>query len=280
VRRAAANGLRAAVSPAPRKPRTPPAWPTRSHSSRRAPCYKYRCTPPWPSISAPQDFCHRPPTPLPLFELRLVLYEALLGLEAPRRDQSGLNRLDIGFDCVVVVISEHRSGTCSGHGGVGQWCPCALASGQSSVAPLDALVAEDHVLFGHEDARAREVDRPCDHPWGPPRPANRRGASWACALHEERNCPRWDPSRKGRTCGPRLCRYARLRVGVGVDPVAAVFVQFELAAAGLAGGPVDHLHDRMVVGGLGYRSQLFPSPRCRSLPGMGAGTIPANGRRN
>ncbi|MCV7096587.1 DUF3761 domain-containing protein [Mycobacterium kubicae] len=28
--------------------------------------------------------------------------------------------------------SQHRSGTCSGHGGVGQWCPCSFASGQPS----------------------------------------------------------------------------------------------------------------------------------------------------
>jgi hypothetical protein len=33
--------------------------------------------------------------------------------------------------------SEHRSGTCSGHGGVGQWCPCDLTSGQSGVGPYD-----------------------------------------------------------------------------------------------------------------------------------------------
>jgi hypothetical protein len=31
--------------------------------------------------------------------------------------------------------SEHRAGTCSGHGGVSQWCPCGgLASGQSNAA--------------------------------------------------------------------------------------------------------------------------------------------------
>ncbi|OBJ58210.1 DUF3761 domain-containing protein [Mycobacterium sp. 1423905.2] len=24
--------------------------------------------------------------------------------------------------------SQHRSGTCSGHGGVGQWCPCTFGS--------------------------------------------------------------------------------------------------------------------------------------------------------
>ncbi|MCV7166206.1 DUF3761 domain-containing protein [Mycobacterium stomatepiae] len=29
--------------------------------------------------------------------------------------------------------SEHRSGTCSSHGGVGQWCPCNVASEQSVV---------------------------------------------------------------------------------------------------------------------------------------------------
>jgi Protein of unknown function (DUF3761) len=26
--------------------------------------------------------------------------------------------------------SEHRTGTCSGHGGVAQWCPCNFSSGQ------------------------------------------------------------------------------------------------------------------------------------------------------
>jgi hypothetical protein len=31
--------------------------------------------------------------------------------------------------------SEHRAGTCSGHGGVSQWCPCGgLAPGQSNAA--------------------------------------------------------------------------------------------------------------------------------------------------
>jgi hypothetical protein len=33
--------------------------------------------------------------------------------------------------------SETHSGTCSGHHGVAQWCPCAFTSGQSSVGPHD-----------------------------------------------------------------------------------------------------------------------------------------------
>ena len=32
--------------------------------------------------------------------------------------------------------SQHRSGTCSGHHGVAQWCPCGAASGQSHAGPI------------------------------------------------------------------------------------------------------------------------------------------------
>src|SRR5260370_30016307 len=31
--------------------------------------------------------------------------------------------------------SQHHSGTCSSHGGVGQWCPCNLPPSQSRLLP-------------------------------------------------------------------------------------------------------------------------------------------------
>ncbi len=39
--------------------------------------------------------------------------------------------------------SQHRSGTCSHHGGVKQWCPCDSTSGQSVVVvyPLRGMSA-------------------------------------------------------------------------------------------------------------------------------------------
>jgi hypothetical protein len=34
--------------------------------------------------------------------------------------------------------SEHHSGTCSGHGGVSQWCPCAGTAAPASASPPDS----------------------------------------------------------------------------------------------------------------------------------------------
>ncbi|HUO38289.1 MAG TPA: DUF3761 domain-containing protein [Mycobacterium sp.] len=45
-------------------------------------------------------------------------------------------------------FSQHRSGTCSHHGGVCQWCPCGSATGQSVDGTYDdneAVIAARHI---------------------------------------------------------------------------------------------------------------------------------------
>jgi hypothetical protein len=39
--------------------------------------------------------------------------------------------------------SEHRSGTCSGHGGVAQWCPCGGGTAAPAWAPAAAPVDDN-----------------------------------------------------------------------------------------------------------------------------------------
>src|ERR1700733_13982072 len=53
--------------------------------------------------------------------------------------------------------SQHRSVTCSSHGGVSQWCPCGSASAQSGVFPdtgtkvNETLRLQDLIPFAHQD---------------------------------------------------------------------------------------------------------------------------------
>ncbi|MFV1504151.1 DUF3761 domain-containing protein [Mycobacterium kansasii] len=47
--------------------------------------------------------------------------------------------------------SQHRNGTCSGHGGVGQWCPCSFSSGHWD----PAAGPRRYTVIAHADADRR-----------------------------------------------------------------------------------------------------------------------------
>ncbi|MBY0387550.1 MAG: DUF3761 domain-containing protein [Mycobacterium pseudokansasii] len=49
--------------------------------------------------------------------------------------------------------SQHRNGTCSGHGGVGQWCPCSFLSGHFQRNP--ATAPRRYTVIAHADADRR-----------------------------------------------------------------------------------------------------------------------------
>jgi hypothetical protein len=65
--------------------------------------------------------------------------------------------------------SQHRSGTCSHHGGVKQWCPCDSTSGQSNVrSEIEKYLPGDAAVLGEGVATAHAVpvhdgDQGVDH---------------------------------------------------------------------------------------------------------------------
>jgi hypothetical protein len=71
-------------------------------------------------------------SPLPfLDDCPAGTYQAASGDCVERPDSSPSNATAICRDGTD-SHSEHRSGTCSGHGGVSQWCPCGSASASSA----------------------------------------------------------------------------------------------------------------------------------------------------
>ncbi|WP_321182457.1 DUF3761 domain-containing protein [Mycobacterium innocens] len=79
-------------------------------------------------------------------------YQNSSGVCVPRPDNSN--------DGVTAICrdgshshSQHRNGTCSGHGGVGQWCPCSFSSGHFQRNP--AAAPRRYTVIAHAGADRR-----------------------------------------------------------------------------------------------------------------------------